>query len=602
MLNEVKLSRRRVLVAGSAFAATALLAACGEADEDPSGNGGTGQDGPTATPEPDPTATPMQEAPIFATEGEDAVLRIEHEGGFMLPEDMVRRPPLASLFNDGNLIYPGPIPEIFPQPAAPNLLVTALSDKGLGAIGEKVLETGLFEDGDKDLDSSDMLIADAAHTVFTVRLAGQDPVRVSVYALEVDTDEGMLPDDEAEARRKLRDLLNYVTSAPTGFPTDHIAAQETSYEPERLQIITYPWSEVQYDFEVEPQGKAWPLDEAPSAIGEQYNFPGHSARCAVLEGDGTSDMLAALQDANVLTRWEHLEEAFFMINRPLLPGEEGCESPFGDDEDPHTGHEIEHPTGADELVLRYELSGGFVPLEWLVTSMPVASLYGDGRMISEGVQIAIYPPPALPALAVDQITEEGIQLILNEADASGLLQGEQTWDELTNFVADAHTGVLTIHAGGETHQVSVYAPGMTDVGDMLSDEEIAFRAQFDAFVGKLTNLQGWLPENVFMDVPDEYPADRLQIVSQPAEVRSAEDVTPNEIDWPLDTPLSELGEPYSLLEMARCFVLEGQEFADIMSLMHDATTITRWISDGEEYVLYARPLLLDEEGCQDPME
>ncbi|CAN5831739.1 hypothetical protein BH23CHL2_BH23CHL2_10900 [soil metagenome] len=600
MLNDLKLSRRRVLAVGSAFAATAVLAACGEADEDPTGNGGAGQDDPTATPNPDPTATPSP-APIFATEGEQAVLSVEYEGGFLMAEDIVRRPPLVSLFNDGNLIYPGPIPEIFPQPAAPNLLVTKLSEAGVDLIGKKVLGTGLFEAGDRDLDGSNVLIADAAHTVFTVRLAGQDPVRVSVYALDFDADESVMTEEEIENRRKLRDLLNFVTSAPTGFPTDHIAAAEAHYEPERLEIITYPWSEAGYDFEMEPQVKEWPLDETPSELGEQYPFPGHNARCAVLEGDELDTMLEALQDANILTRWERLEESIFMINRPLLPGEEGCQSPFDSGEGPQTGDEIEHPTGEDELVLRYDLTGGFVPLEWLVTHMPLASLYGDGRMISEGLQIAIYPPPALPPLVVDKLAAEGVQMILNEADAAGLLQGEQTWDELANFVADAHTGVLTINAGGEMHRVSVYAPGMSDLGDMLSDEEIAFRSQFDAFVGKLTNLQGWLPEHVFEDALDEYPADRLQLISQPADVRPAEEVTPNEIDWPLDAPLSELGEPFSLLEMARCFVLEGQEFADVMSLMHEATTITRWVSEDEEYILHVRPLLADEEGCQDPL-
>ncbi|MEZ4521493.1 MAG: hypothetical protein R3A46_07610 [Thermomicrobiales bacterium] len=602
MLNDVKLSRRRVLAVGSAFAATAILAACGEADDDPAGNGGASSDDPTATPEPQPTATPAAE-PIFAAEGDEPVIKVAYEGGFLAVEDLVRRTPLTALYDDGRLIYPGPIPEIFPQPAAPNLLVTALSGAGMQAVGEKVLETGLFEDGDKEFDSSSSILADAAHTVFTVRLSGQDPVRVSAYALEFDTDESALPAEEAEARRQLRELLNYLTGAPTGFPTDHIAEQETRYSPERLQIVTYSWDEAGYDFEMEPQTLTWPLDEAPSTLGEPFNLPGHDARCAVLEGDDLDRMLEALREANILTRWEHLEEAAYLINRPLLPGEEGCESSFEPGNDPQTGGDIDYPTGEDDLVLRYELTGGFVPLEWLVTSMPVHSLYGAGRMISEGAQIAIYPPPALPALAVEKLTEEGVQMLLSEADSAGLLQGEQTWDGLTRSVADAHTGVLTINAKGETHVVSVYAPGMFDVGDMVSDEEVEFRARFDEFVGKLSNLRGWLPEDVFQDATDEYPVDRLQIVSQPADVRPAEeDVQPNEIEWPLEAPLAELGEPYNLLDMARCFALEGQEFADVMSLLGDATTITRWTSDGEQYILHVRPLLPDEEGCRHPYQ
>ena len=607
MLNDLKLSRRRVLATGSAFAATALLAACGEADEDPAENGGSGQPGASPTPEPDPSPTqdPGDAQPIFATEGEAAVISVSYEGGFMAVEDIVRQTPIVSLFNDGQLVYPGPIPEIYPEPAAPNLLVTTLSDLGIQAVGEQVLETGLFEDGDKQFDSSAAILADAAHTVFTVRLAGQDPVRVSAYALEFDSDETGLDEEELAARRKLRDLLNYISGAPTGFPTDHIAEQETSYELERLEIIPYPWSEMPVDFEELPDPTPWPLEEGPGTIGEPFVFPGHNARCAVLAGDDLDAMLATLREATVLSRWEHLGDSFALINRPLLPGQEGCVNPFTGTDDPPVAGDYSYPEGEDELVVRYELLGGFVPLEWHVTNMPVNSLFGDGRMISQGAQIMIYPPPALPALVAERLTPEGIRMILAEADAAGMLQGEQDWDDLTQFVADAGTGVLTIHANGEMHRVSVYAPGMFDVGDMVSDEEVAFREQFDAFVQKLTDLSSWLPEDVFLDVQDDYPVDRLQIVTQPASVLPApEDVQPNELDWPLDDQLAAIGEPYAVLEMSRCFILAGDDFATVMSALNDATTITRWTQrvppGGEQFVLYIRPLLPDEEGCQDP--
>jgi hypothetical protein len=589
---------------GSAVAATALLAACGDADVDPGddgdsgGDGGQGQGGdPTATPQAEPTS-------VFPADGGETVVRIEYEGGFLAPEDLVRRTPLASLHTDGRLFYSGPIPEIFPQPAAPNLLVTTLSELGMDAVGARILETGLFEDGDRTYASINTLVADAAYTVFTVRLAGQEPVRVTVYALEFDGEPSGLPEEEVDARQKLRELLSYITGAPTGFPTDHIEADEQRYTPERLQLVTYPWDEVAYDFEVEPQDLEWPLSTSPLSIGEPFNLPGHDARSAVIDGADLTAMLAALTEANVLTRWEHGEDEAYLINRPLLPGEEPYGSPFEPDGDGQTGGEIDHPSGDDELVLRYIISGGFVPMEYHVTNMPIAALYGGGRMFTQGVQIMIYPPPALPALNLELLTPEGIQLVLQEADAAGLLQGEQDWTELSNFVTDAGTGFLTINANGELHEIAVYAPGLTgldDMGDMVSPEELEFRERFDAFVGKLSALSEWLPEDVFLPVPAEYPVDRLQIVSQPAGVSTApEDVQPNELDWPLEAPLAETGEPYSMLEMARCFVLEGDEFAQVMAMMPDATTITRWISGDEAFIFFIRPLLPGEEGCQEP--
>jgi hypothetical protein len=106
VLNDAQLTRRSILGTGPAAAARVvaggLLAACGEADDDPHGNDGGndqgGTDDPTRAPAPDPTATET--------------------------------------------------------PAAPNLLVTTLPDTGIKAVGQKVLETGRFKHGDKRLYSS----------------------------------------------------------------------------------------------------------------------------------------------------------------------------------------------------------------------------------------------------------------------------------------------------------------------------------------------------------------------------------------------------------------------------------------------------------------
>ncbi|MEZ4568904.1 MAG: hypothetical protein R2849_00935 [Thermomicrobiales bacterium] len=82
MLNDVKLSRRRVLAVGSAFAATAILAACGEADDDPAGNGGASSDDPTATPGPQPAATPGSQASL-PPKAARPVIKVAYEGGFL---------------------------------------------------------------------------------------------------------------------------------------------------------------------------------------------------------------------------------------------------------------------------------------------------------------------------------------------------------------------------------------------------------------------------------------------------------------------------------------------------------------------------------------
>src|SRR5690606_34054254 len=151
-----------------------------------------------------------------------------------------------------------------------------------------------------------------------------------------------------------------------------------------------------------------------------------------------------------------------------------------------------------------------------------------------GVQIAIYPGPALPALEFAQVSEEGIQAILAEAKGAGLLAGDQNWNEATTIVTDAHTGELTITTGGQTSVIRVYAPGMTGFEDQLSDEEIAFRHKFDDFTGKLQSLSSWLPEGAVTPHEEEYPLNRIQIITQPGELAPVGDpnIDPDHIEWP----------------------------------------------------------------------
>ena len=91
----------------------------------------------------------------------------------------------------------------------------------------------------------------------------------------------------------------------------------------------------------------------------------------------------------------------------------------GPGDDPTDPPGIDHPTGPDQLVLRIDSGGGFVPPEFLLTDLPDLSLLGDGRLVVLGPQIEIYPGPALPNLQVRQLTEDGVQALLEAAQRRG---------------------------------------------------------------------------------------------------------------------------------------------------------------------------------------
>jgi hypothetical protein len=113
---------------------------------------------------------------------------------------------------------------------------------------------------------------------------------------------------------------------------------------------------------------------------------------------------------------------------------------------------IEHPTGADQLILRVAYEGGFVPYEYTLGSTPFWSLFGDGTLIVPGPQIEIYPGPALPNLTATPVSEDGIQAILEAARDAGLMDGDANYGN--QCIADAATTVFTTTADGTTSVVS----------------------------------------------------------------------------------------------------------------------------------------------------
>src|SRR3954465_9238538 len=87
---------------------------------------------------------------------------------------------------------------------------------------------------------------------------------------------------------------------------------------------------------------------------------------------------------------------------------------------PDDGPAASYPHAADALVLRIDTSGGFVAPQQTLQQMPSFSLYGDGRAITRGAQIEIYPAPALPSLVVNAVTPAGVQALVADALAAGL--------------------------------------------------------------------------------------------------------------------------------------------------------------------------------------
>ncbi len=251
---------------------------------------------------------------------------------------------------------------------------------------------------------------------------------------------------------------------------------------------------------------------------------------------------------------------------------------------------LAHPEDADELVLRMETVGGFVPVEYNLTMVPEFSLYGDGRVIETGPMPAIYPGPALPNLQTAPISEEAIQEILDSAREAGLF--DPTFDYGQPGITDVGTTVFTVNAEGQTYRSEIYALGMEEGAGGLSMEQLQARAAVSDFRARLMDLTTFEAGEI---VWEPYAFETLDVFSRPTNPAASSDPTdvqPNRLEWPLED-LETAGEAVQP-EGYRRLTVTGTDLETLRPLLAEATQITIWESAGQDYNLSFRPLLPDE--------
>jgi hypothetical protein len=117
-------------------------------------------------------------------------------------------------------------------------------------------------------------------------------------------------------------------------------------------------------------------------------------------------------------------------------------------------------TGADEVVVRVVTSGGFAAESRRPAQLPQLSVFGDGRVITEGPTTLQYPGPALPNLQEYRLTDAGRARIIDEARDLGLVD-DPSPDFGDPGITDQPTTTVTVSIDGTMRRVDVYALDLT---------------------------------------------------------------------------------------------------------------------------------------------
>ena len=252
--------------------------------------------------------------------------------------------------------------------------------------------------------------------------------------------------------------------------------------------------------------------------------------------------------------------------------------------------QVDHPTGARDVVLRYEEGGGFVNPSFLLAQIPHFTLYGDGRLVfrdpsqdpppAEGSIIRMNP--ARTAMLAEDQVQELLKFALGEG---GLGIARARYDN--NMVADASTATFTIDAGGLHKTVQVYALGM----DVQGQVDAVARAQFANLAKRLTSIDagGTIPTDVY--VPTSY---RGILIDSGGGV-----VVPDKKAWPWtdlrpadfqpDADPNGIQIPHGVMTADQVGLLGVKDFQGGLQNVALAGP-----SDGKTYTLSIRPLLPDE--------
>jgi hypothetical protein len=234
-------------------------------------------------------------------------------------------------------------------------------------------------------------------------------------------------------------------------------------------------------------------------------------------------------------------------------------------------------------VVRIDQTGRMIPLWDTFRWYPSAALYADGRLITQGPQVELYPGPALPNLLATYLTKRSVEQVLQWAAEAGVGGEDRT---LGQAGFDTGETVFTVVTVDGTHR--------TGVTDMASDNPAV--AALREFQDVLLNLRAWLADGI-ASAEAPYVADRLRLIALPADPNSISDHDlATLLDWPLE-PLATFGTSFGEPAEYHCALVEGAELSGLWPLLQQANELSLWRSDDVIYQIYLHPLLPDDEAC-----
>lgn len=221
---------------------------------------------------------------------------------------------------------------------------------------------------------------------------------------------------------------------------------------------------------------------------------------------------------------------------------------------------------------------------WLPTVTIADGTYIDGMIAVP----AIYPGPIYTALQAQSISAAGIDAIVAEARADGLLNGK------TDFSQGSMPGSVTVHLSLTVDHVGYELTGSassasTDSGS--SAVSPGTPAAFQAFLAKVSGLDTWLGSD--LGTSSTYVPDALAVMATPP-TDTPSGMAAQQTTWPLAATFATFGKPVGSAGV-RCGDVTGADVATILPAVKAANQLTVFAdSTGAKATLSVRALVPGE--------
>lgn len=250
---------------------------------------------------------------------------------------------------------------------------------------------------------------------------------------------------------------------------------------------------------------------------------------------------------------------------------------------------VRYSTDPNTAVVRVSYEGGFVPQSVAFAGLPVLLISGDGRAFTPAPTTMQYPGDLVDTMNVQPIPADGIQAVLQSAQAAGLLGEIPDYSsQESQIVTDVGNTVVRITANEQTFVHSAYALGFGADGTDGPEATPARQALFD-FVTALQALEtvagaGTLGEQTTF-APTDYRF--MATVYADGTADAPTDPAQNVVEWPV-------GAGIPLADASTCAIASVEH---IGSVVEDATDETLFRENDILYSLAIAPVLPGDPGC-----